>query len=159
MGTINMCKVFLVTFPKTDFFHLSSFVSASFLFPFSTFLSNPSVTFFITHVSALLPPGRTGQPVSHPGPPVPDFAERHLGFVSSRQPGAAGTVGTEQTFSGKIRRAALHVAIPEVALMSAGLFLHQLMFSRPYSRRLEAEADQVGLQLAAKVSLFQSHTG
>lgn len=25
------------------------------------------------------------------------------------------------------------------------------MFSRPYSRRLEAEADQVGLQLAAKV--------
>uniref|UniRef100_H3CL26 Metalloendopeptidase OMA1, mitochondrial n=2 Tax=Tetraodon nigroviridis TaxID=99883 RepID=H3CL26_TETNG len=28
--------------------------------------------------------------------------------------------------------------------------LSQLMFSRPYSRRLEAEADQVGLQLAAK---------
>lgn len=28
------------------------------------------------------------------------------------------------------------------------------MFSRPYSRKLEAEADQVGLQLAAKVSLF-----
>lgn len=39
------------------------------------------------------------------------------------------------------------------------LFLHQLMFSRPYSRRLEAEADQVGLQLAAKVSLFQFDTG
>lgn len=30
--------------------------------------------------------------------------------------------------------------------------LRQLMFSRPYSRKLEAEADQVGLQLAAKVS-------
>ncbi|XP_029683513.1 metalloendopeptidase OMA1, mitochondrial isoform X2 [Takifugu rubripes] len=28
--------------------------------------------------------------------------------------------------------------------------LSQLMFSRPYSRKLEAEADQVGLQLAAK---------
>lgn len=28
------------------------------------------------------------------------------------------------------------------------------MFSRPYSRKLEAEADQVGLQLAAKVSIF-----
>ncbi|XP_029001691.1 metalloendopeptidase OMA1, mitochondrial isoform X2 [Betta splendens] len=28
--------------------------------------------------------------------------------------------------------------------------LSELMFSRPYSRRLEAEADQVGLQLAAK---------
>lgn len=27
----------------------------------------------------------------------------------------------------------------------------QLMFSRPYSRKLEAEADKVGLQLAAKV--------
>lgn len=25
------------------------------------------------------------------------------------------------------------------------------MFNRPYSRKLEAEADQVGLQLAAKV--------
>lgn len=33
------------------------------------------------------------------------------------------------------------------------LSLPQLMFSRPFSRKLEAEADQVGLQLAAKVSL------
>lgn len=32
------------------------------------------------------------------------------------------------------------------------LSLPQLIFSRPYSRKLEAEADQVGLQLAAKVS-------
>ena len=30
-------------------------------------------------------------------------------------------------------------------------FLSQLMFSRPYSRKLEAEADKVGMQLAAKV--------
>ena len=39
------------------------------------------------------------------------------------------------------------------------LFPHQLIFSRPYSRRLEAEADQVGLQLAAKVSLVHFGTG
>lgn len=31
----------------------------------------------------------------------------------------------------------------------------QLVFSHPYSRKLEAEADQVGLQLAAKVSQSQ----
>lgn len=48
-------------------------------------------------------------------------------------------------------------AISKVALIC--LFLHQLMFSRPYSRRLEAEADHVGLQLAAKVSFFQFDAG
>ncbi|XP_060934806.1 metalloendopeptidase OMA1, mitochondrial isoform X2 [Limanda limanda] len=34
--------------------------------------------------------------------------------------------------------------------MAHALLGHSLMFSRPYSRKLEAEADKVGLQLAAK---------
>lgn len=101
-----MVKVILVTFPKTYFFYLWFFFSYLVLF-----LSPPRLSSVTPqspsscHRTCLCspPPGRTGQPVSHRGPPVPDFAERHLGFVSSRQPGAAGTVGTGQTFSGKIQ--------------------------------------------------------
>lgn len=39
--------------------------------------------------------------------------------------------------------------------ITSPLFLSQLMLSRPYSRKLEAEADKIGLQLAAKVSSSQ----
>lgn len=49
----------------------------------------------------LLSPGGAGQSVPRCGPPVPDPADSHLGCVSSRQPGAAGPVGTGEAFRGE----------------------------------------------------------
>lgn len=56
---------------------------------------------FISQKHFLYPPGRAGQFVSRRGPPVSYSADHHLGCVSSRQPGAAGAVGTGQTFPGE----------------------------------------------------------
>lgn len=44
--------------------------------------------------------GGEGQSVSCRGPPVRCVADSHLGRVSSRQPGIAGTVGTGQAYRG-----------------------------------------------------------
>lgn len=101
-----MFKAFLVAFQKTDFHSVPSY-PVLFLSPSRLSSVTPRSPSSCHHACLCppppFPPGRTGQPVSHPGPPVPDFTERHLGFVSSRQPGTAGAVGTGQTFSGKIQ--------------------------------------------------------
>lgn len=177
MGTINMFQV-LLTSPKNSFSPLFlSFPSYPVLYLPPPWLSSvtPSVTFPSSRLCSP-PPGRTGQPVSHPGPPVPGFAERHLGSVSPRQPGTAGTLGAAKTFSGEIQSATRRTFSHFISTIQCNrftfpwrlflkwswcpgcLFPHQLMFSRPYSRKLEAEADQVGLQLAAKVSFSQFDT-
>lgn len=67
-----------------------------------------SVTSSLTSMSLCSPPGRTGQSVSCRGPPVPYSADSHLGCVSSRQPGSAGTVGTGQAFPGETYSRLMH---------------------------------------------------
>lgn len=113
MGTINMFQL-PVHLPKTLCLYYSLTI------PFLPFF------FFLTSILSPLspppchptspcspPPGRTGQSVSRRGPPVPYSTHGHLGCVSSRQLGAAGTVGTGQAFPGETQNVASILCITQ----------------------------------------------
>lgn len=102
MGTIDMFQ--LPHSPPRNFLHL--FFSPC-LFCAPTLCYSPSffpfllchLLLFITHCSSSS--GRAGQSVSCRGPPVSYSADGHLGNMSSRQPGRAGTVGTGKAYRGE----------------------------------------------------------
>lgn len=100
MGTINMFQ--LPCSPPRNF--LPWFFSSRYAIIFFSD-PNPSLSFPLPSVtpssSSRLPQGRAGQSVSRRGPPVPYSSDSHLGRVSSRQPGPAGTVGAGQAFPGE----------------------------------------------------------
>lgn len=117
MGTINI--ILLPGSPPPNFLLF-------FQHPVSHLFLSFSPSFFFTF-STMHPPtpqtGRKGQSFPHRGPHVRYCPYGHLGYVSARQPGAAGTLGSTEALPGETLNVSSCHWTPVPPLVTSSLIL------------------------------------